>query len=636
MMIVAIYLLACIAAGWAVTYWSGAPLRLEERVVFGMVLGPMSSTMATLLLALVLGASELVILAGLVLVLVLGGIAVWRQRQLVVDDARDLGDRWGRPFKDSGHPWPLVAILAVSWPYTIHVLRQAYVFAEDGLYAGHLSSWADWSAHSSYAGAFSTASRLPPDLPVASGEPFRYHFMVDLFAGNLSRLGISLQSALELSSLVLAFAFPLVLYLVALRLTGSRAAAALTVPVFLLAGGLGFTYFFADLDQKGFSVLRNLPHEYAGMWDRNYQMNNTITGHLYPQRPALFGFSIALIAVALLWQARKEWRVAGFVFAGVLVGLTPLFHGFAFVTMVSLGGSLALLDRRREWLGFLVPAVALALPAVLWLMPPESAIRWHPGWLAWTDAKRESLLWFWLKNTGVFIPLLVFAHARRGVLPEGLGRFLVPIWLWFLLPNLLVFHPWEWDNTHYFVYWQLFGSIIVATGLVWLARLHGTGRVLAAACLVVLTFAGALDVLRLGDFNTTAIKLATKDGIDAAAWVRENTSPGAVFALAPVNDEPVLVLGARPVVAGYPGWIWDLGVKDWSRRIDDVKRILRGQDDSVQLLKRYDVDYLVIGPIELNVDHGANVGFWRERANSVYSNAEYEIFDVRGARAGND
>ena len=74
--------------------------------------------------------------------------------------------------------------------------------------------------------------------------------------------------------------------------------------------------------------------------------------------------------------------------------------------------------------------------------------------------------WFWLRNVGLFLPLFA-GLALLGGAPRRLRRLTTPLWLWFIVPNLIAFHPSEWNNTKYFVFWQIAGCLLIAS---WLSR----------------------------------------------------------------------------------------------------------------------------------------------------------------------
>jgi uncharacterized membrane protein len=51
---------------------------------------------------------------------------------------------------------------------------------------------------------------------------------------------------------------------------------------------------------------------------------------------------------------------------------------------------------------------------------------------------------------------------------------------------------------------------------------------------------------------------------------------------------------------GYPGHIWTHGLP-FVEREGEIKRIYMGSPDAPQLMKFYNVDYAVVGPLERNV-----------------------------------
>src|SRR4029077_13335258 len=77
----ALFLAACAAAGFGVTYLSGVPLHLEERIVFGAVLGAMLVAATTFVLALLVrDVTPLTVWIGLLSGLVLGAIGLYAGR----------------------------------------------------------------------------------------------------------------------------------------------------------------------------------------------------------------------------------------------------------------------------------------------------------------------------------------------------------------------------------------------------------------------------------------------------------------------------------------------------------------------------------------------------------------------------
>ena len=106
------------------------------------------------------------------------------------------------------------------------------------------------------------------------------------------------------------------------------------------------------------------------------------------------------------------------------------------------------LPRWRLWLTFFAVAAIVAAPQILWIVRgspirAERFFEWAPGW----SQRPEPIAWFWFKNTGLFIPLLVIALlAPARWVGSGLRRFFLPFLLTFIVPNLFRIAPRIWDN----------------------------------------------------------------------------------------------------------------------------------------------------------------------------------------------
>jgi hypothetical protein len=642
----AAFLAACAAAGFGLTYLIGVPLLLEERIAFGAVLGAMAVAGLGFALALMVrDVTLLTVLVALGIVLVIAGLAVFLWRKLIAAEIADARARWLASPRSPGHPWPLAAVFLVCGVWTVHFLQQAYVYTPSGLFAGYVNIWGDWAAHLSFTGSFAYGHNFPPEYPIDLGHRLGYPFMVDFFAACLVPLGSSLTSALVMTSGLLGLAFPAVLYLAAQRFAGGRAAAAIAVFVFLLSGGLGFYFLLGDIQHSGLAALVHLPREYTLNRDLNFQWLNPVLAYLVPQRSTLFGFSLTLILLVILWLAARGdsgWRP--FLFAGVVAGIMPVYHVHAYGTVVALAFFWALFTLRVRWLGFFIPALVMGVPILVWMWPPANlsmcgdgiTVRGYClelGWLSYLDWQRDGAIWFgrdwvwfWLKNTSAFIPLLVVAHFLRSWFQTGFVSWFTPMWLWFLVPNIIVLQPWDWDNTKFFIFWALLGSILVGGVLSRMFQRGLGAKIVATALLAMLVLAGALDLARASDYTISAVRFTDTGGLDVAAWVRGHTSPTSVFAVAPEHNSPIPTLAGRRVLIGYPGWLWTYGLPDYTQKGDDDKRILNGDPSTPDLVRKYGVDYVMIGPQELPL--GASRAYWDEHGTLLYDNGEYAVYRV--------
>jgi hypothetical protein len=643
----AIFLAACVAAGFGLTYLIGLRLAIEERIAFGAVIGATAVAGVSLLISLMVKDLTLAtVLLALGVVLVLAAWSAATHRGQVRADFADGKTRWLASPRTAGHPWPVAAVLVVCGAWTIHFLHQAYVYTPSALYVGYGNIWGDWAAHLTFAGSFAYGQNFPPEYPVDPGHRLGYPFMADFFAANLVPLGARLTSGLVMTSALLGLAFPPVLYLAALRFAGGRAAGLVAVFVFLLSGGLGFYQVVADIQRGGLGVLLHLPREYSLNREQNFQWLNPVLAYLVPQRSTLFGFSLALILLLVLWLAvRGDSKGRPFLFCGVVAGILPVYHVHAYGTVVALALFWALLfSRRSQWLAFFIPALAIGVPILLWMWPAANngfcgdgpslgGYCFELGWLSYLDWQKDGFLWFtrdwvwfWIKNLSVFIPVLVLGHILRSWIPTGFVKWFTPMWLWFLVPNIIVLQPWDWDNTKFFIFWFLLGSIVVGGVLARMLQRGPGTAVAASALLVLLALSGGLDLARASDFSVSSVQFTDAGGLHVADWVRRHTSPKAVFAVADEHNNPIPTLAGRRVMIGYPGWLWTYGLPDYVAKGVDEKKILIGDPSAPDLVRKYRVDYVLIGPQE--IPRGASRAFWDEHGKLVYDKEGYAVYQV--------
>jgi hypothetical protein len=380
---------------------------------------------------------------------------------------------------------------------------------------------------------------------------------------------------------------------------------------------------------------------------------------------------IAVMLVAAFLVPWRFWR--GWVAYGVAALAALLLYSFgiyyevlsarfAKIAIVVLALSLSislfwLLPRShlRLWICFFVLALGVGGPQILWsthnsAVKMESFLSWQFGW----DSDQETALgskplgtqpldttppfrawmkrlpyvaWFWFKNTGLVIPLIIAAILWKRedyLITRKLLFFYLPFTLCFIIPNLVRLAPWVWDNVKVLFYWWLASAPIIALLLARLWEGKAWNRVLAVALLVVLTLAGSLDVFALitrqgeyGEFD--------RDGVAFAEMIKQQTPPGATILHAPIHNTPVFLTGRRSLM-GYPGHIWTHGI-DYGQREADIKRIYSGGPDAANLLSKYRVDYVVIDPQEISVMQ-VNTDFF-SRYPEVVKIGEYHLYKIK-------
>jgi hypothetical protein len=640
-LLVILFVFGFVAIGYVSTYLMAVPLRFEERVFFGVIIGTVTISLVGFVLAWVMGVDGMMVLITMGVCAAGSTPALYWHASSIRDDAVDFGVRLKLPWKNKESPKPLLGIFLVSTIVTTRIMQNAYgVTSDGGISAGHLSVFGDWSAHLSYTASFAFADNFPPDLPTAAGESFSYHFGVDWFSAMFVPLGSSLLGALEISTAVLAITFPVVMYITCKELCTSRLGAALATFVFLTAGGTSalYRFLFEDLPDNGSSVLGNLPRSYAfDGFDRNW-VDNPVTGFLYPQRPTLIGFSSALIVILLLWLNREKQDSKTYCFAGLITGFLPVFHVFAFGVLLLIGLTWAIMERVKGWMLFLFPSLLLGLPVLLWQLPERNGHEWHFFWMlgrsSWEQTPLD-FLQFWFLNTGLFIPISICGAILT---VKKFGYRFIPIFFLLIIPNVAIWHFWPGNNAKYVVFFLLLAAPLVGETL---SRLFGGGRLriaLASLVLVSLSLSGTLDIWRAFEGTSTPYPVGYLSGADVLVgeWIRDNTKPDAVFASANTNTHPVRTLAGRTVISGSPGRLNDLGI-DWYTRDQDLKNLYSNAPDYDKVIRRYQVDYVIIGPYERDMyllrdssENAENSYSFERDGNLIYDFGGYQIYEMQG------
>ena len=687
---VLVLLLACVIVGAGLSHHSDLELKFEERIFYGGFFGLIVFTIAGWFTTRLTSFSGPAVLAAILIALAVSASGWWRGRELILEELADLKRRVSRPLAAHDNPTPFLFFLIPSWAVATRILRLAYQTDLDGgIASGHLATFSDWQAHLGYTASFVYANNTGLDLPTASGYDLTYHAGINYFASLLVPAGSSLTDALTISAGYSAFLFPAAMYLAGVRIFESRAVAMLGTAIFFLFGGWGWTDFLSQVREAGpfriFNVLGNLPQTYTRAPENDYWIENPVIGHLFPQRPTLIGFPIVIIVFALLWTAWRTRNLRAFAFCGVVIGLMPWFNLFAFGVPLAMAGVWAAIDIARtyirsgefklEWVAFFVPLIVLALPIVLYMSPPEVEGPQSPDWwylwapqeslaaeanqlaqqLGDADPQVQALraevnegvglgrllsfdtIGFWFKNMGLLLPLILVAQLWRGTMRRELVIASLPMWAWFIIPNFVRPHPWSGNNTHYFIFMVLLGAFPVAAVLVRVIRsTDKSGSVINTAAvylvgliLATMTFAGALDIISATDQSTGRAGLMSGADVAVGEWARDNTDPEGVFVIATSHLHPIPALGGRSVVAGFNGWIYDLSIPDWGIRNGDSGAILRADPGHEDLLDKYDVNYVVIGPFERGASWSANQAYWDSTSSDVvYDFGGYRIYEV--------
>ena len=341
-------------------------------------------------------------------------------------------------------------------------------------------------------------------------------------------------------------------------------------------------------------------------------------------------------------------------FVGLLAGTLPLIHVHSLVVLFVVSAFLFFFrsGRWREWIAFGAGVSIVAVPELIWAMTGSATrltefVGWNFGW----DLRGENFIWFWLKNLGIFIPILIFGiylvyslrknekeneppietdkrRLKKDIyhLPFTIYHlyFYLPVLLCFVVANLVKLAPWEWDNIKVLIYWFVGSLPFAAFCLAWLWNKDRIFKIIAVGCLVVLTFSGALDVWRVVAKQIN-YKVFDKDAVAISQQIKQKTAPNALFLNAPTYNSAIVLSGRRSLMR-YSGHLSSYGI-DYQERETEVKKIYSGDPAAEILLTKYGIEYVLISPEEKS-NLTVNEEFFRRYPVAAEA-GQYRVYQVK-------
>ena len=652
-------------SGTVATYLYDENASLGARLCAGAVLGLAALGLVSFVIASFIGLSDIAILFSTViccspLALLTDAATLKRAQQDVAGVSAATRQLLRIDPRTVGYFLFYAVVALIFWK----VFSRAVIEDNTGLSTGLLNNFGDLPFHLSVITSFAFGNNFPPEDPTYAGVRFTYPFLSDFVSAVFVKCGADLRESMFIENYLLGLAFVGLIHRWALVMLRDRLAAILTPLIVLLNGGMGWILLFekAGSNEGGlFGALMDLPPSFTVIPETTWRWGNAVSALLVPQRGFLMGLPLAVIAFTQWWiatdksrpqqtpetgkkkraaakqktvsqeplpQSRFPLNTRRMIAAGFAAGLLPLVHAHSFVVVMAMAGCLALLQIRwREWFVFFAVASVIAIPQLLWstmhsAVDAGSFFAWEIGW----DHGQENPVFFWFKNTGFFIPLILVAVLiKQGsyLVPRRLLLFYLPFTLCFIIPNFVKMAPWIWDNIKVLYYWWLASAPLVALLLARLWQQGNIRRTIAAVLFVCVTLAGALDVAGIA-FRSVKYQVFDSEGLRFAELVKAQTAPRSLIIHAPVHNTPVFLTGRRSLM-GYPGHIWTHGLQ-FVQREGEIKRIYLGAPDAAQLIRNYGIEYLVLGPQERIVTQ-VNDQFI-SRFQKVGEVGEYKLYKI--------
>lgn len=552
------------------------------------------------------------------------------------------------------------------------ILMWRTFFIKDGdLYVG-VSVFSDFSPHIGMIRSFSYGNNFPTSYSHYAGSDIKYHFMFQFLVGNLEYLGLRIDYAFNIPSILSFISAFLLLYLLALKITGKIGVGILACLFFAFRSSKALFTFLSQVP-KGTGVIQALnentafigetPHEDWGLWNLNVYAN---------QRHLAFGLGLIFFIIILflgraygmnetiknlaawlkdgkektkinfgtlieyIFFSKEGWEVDNLrysVVSGILLGSLSFFHGSAVIGCLLVLFIVAIIAKHR--LEFAILAIITIVIALLQtsFFIDGSAVGF------------EYLFGFIAENKTIF-GVASYLERLLGILPLVLlvgfclqGFVDRHIMLAFTLPLIFAFTvslTVDVTVNHKYIMLSCILLGIYAADLVikilergeWVVRLAGF------ALIIALTATGIYDFMTVVKKNTpeNSIVLDLEDPL--TKWIDENSVSKDIFLTSNYSINQV-VLGGAMLYQGWQYFGWSAGY-DTMYRDSMVKQMYEASSPSEldRLVKKNNIRFIIVDhDNRYSLDYSLNEENIRNTYISVYTQGEGDwkisIYDTR-------
>lgn len=515
----------------------------------------------------------------------------------------------------------LFTALLIAVPLTVlggylqytHVLRPA----ADGSLHGGQSTYGDLCLHLGIATSLRDAA-FPPTYSILPGATLSYPFLTDSMSTSMLLLGMDLRAAIAVpGTLMMGLVFFGFVLLCREVVGNRRGVLILAAALFFLNGGFGFLY---DVDRV-FQDPSRFAEIFTGYYktpanqpEFNLRWSNVIADMLVPQRTLLGGWTALIPALLMLCWAVKDRSLRAFTVLGLVAGAMPLVHTHSFLALGLFSAGFLLFSfvrADREARVRLLKGIALYFAITMALALPQlvgnafkqtlegGSLRVQFNWV--NNSQNHGLIdeyfFFWIKNVGpAFILFLcvLLESDRRGHLDVLAGAMTI-----FVVAELLLFQPNEYDNNKLFYVFYMFASMLAADyASVLFLRMKGLrGRyVLAGLFVLCSVLSGSLSIAReaVSDYQ-----LFDPAAVEAAAFIEEETEPHAVFMTGTQHLNPASALAGRNIVCGSDLYLFFHGL-NYQENSLDCRRFYQDPENNLDVLEKYGVSYIYLSDYEMS------------------------------------
>ena len=525
-------------------------------------------------------------------------------------------------------------LLVVGITVLACVLMWSTFYVKDGQLRIGVSVFSDFSPHIGMIRSFSYGNNFPTSYSHFGGEDIKYHFMFQFLVGNLEYLGLRIDYAFNLPSILSFISAFLLFYVLAVKITGKKLTGLLACLFFAFRSSKSLFTYLAGLP-KGelLQTLRNnidfigsTPNEEWGLWNLNVYCN---------QRHLAFGLAVMFFLLILylpplyeLFEAVKQhrhqsttertlmksgsnsylklifftgegWKVKELktaIASGILLGALTFFHGAVVIGCLLILFMVAAFSRRR--LEFVILAgITLILSNLQTSFFIEDSV-----------VTTKFLFGFIAENPTLF-GAASYLDRLLGILPlvllgafcleRGTGRYLI---LAFSMPLIFAFTvslTVDVTVNHKYIMMAciLLGIFAAAFVEKLLTRKDILVRLVGVLLIVMLTSTGIYDLATLLRKNKRVGPVTLELHNELTEFVRNNSDSKDLFltnsTYYTINQ---VVFGGAMLYLGHQYYAWSAGYDtEWRDRMVRSMYSADTPEELDRLVKENNIRFIVVG-----------------------------------------
>lgn len=536
------------------------------------------------------------------------------------------------------------------------ILMWSTFYVKDGQLNIGVSVFSDFSPHLGMIRSFSYGNNFPTSYSHFAGEDIKYHFMFQFLVGNLEFLGMRIDFAFNIPSMISFICAFMLLYVLAIKITGRMFSGILACLFFAFRSGKALFTYLSNLPKNtdvwkalwdNTNFIGDTPHEDWGLWNLNVYCN---------QRHLAFGlatmFFILILFIPHLYDMFKEIRKHGFslrklfftkegweiknircsIASGLLLGSLSFFHGSAVIGCLLVLFVIGIFSKKR--LEFLVTAV---IALILTLLQTTYFI-------VGTAVKPQLLFGFIAENRTIFgvasyldrllgiLPLVIIVAFLWAKLEE---RYLIIASLAPMVFAFTVSLTVDVTVNHKYIMMSCILLGVFAADLI--SRMFDKKkfvfRIAGLILTVMLTITGIYDFTTVLRKNSVEGKVLLNMDDPLTDFIRENSDSKDVF-LTDSYTINQLVFGGAMLYQGHQYYAWSAGYDTYYRDIM-VARMYEAEtpDQLEKLVKDNSIRFIVVDYSNRNnTKYQLNEDNIRASYKCVYETGEEEwdtsIFDT--------